>query len=270
MAKLGKLFLVVIGAAAILLVIASIAGRNLATQSAELERVAGTDNVYRVSNKLVNVYLIDLGDEAVLIDAGIDTSGEVLHSLLELAGKHKRDVAAVLVTHGHGDHFTGLAFFATPPTTYIGAEDAPMMAGTIRKNDVPGLLLTNVFDVRFFEPTHLITGRAQIALPDGDHIVAIPAAGHTPGSYLYFYNNVLFVGDAFDYAGGKLTYPPAVVTEDMPTAIRTISTLARSLQGLDVAVICTGHGGCTPPAETRQLLADLVADSARDSRGPVE
>src|SRR5210317_1956328 len=57
----------------------------------------------------VNVHLLT-GDAAVLVDAGFDSPDGVLalESGLQRAGMTVKDLDAILITHGHLDHF-GLA-----------------------------------------------------------------------------------------------------------------------------------------------------------------
>jgi glyoxylase-like metal-dependent hydrolase (beta-lactamase superfamily II) len=66
-----------------------------------------------------------------------------------------------------------------------------------------------------------------------DVIAAIPFAGHTPGSMLYVYDRVLFLGDSMSLSGGKLDFAPG----------------AFNLDG----------GGCTSAADPHRLLADFIA-----------
>jgi hypothetical protein len=54
---------------------------------------------------------------------------------------------------------------------------------------------------------------------------------------------------------GKLAPAPEGVTEDPAANRHCLEGLAKSLAGLEVKTICTGHTGCTPPDQTSALIA---------------
>jgi glyoxylase-like metal-dependent hydrolase (beta-lactamase superfamily II) len=86
---------------------------------------------------------------------------------------------------------------------------------------------------------------------------AIP--GHTPGSYAFLYDGVLFAGDAMVFKQGRLD--PAIKLfdahpDDNKAAIKQ---LQKQTENEEIDTICTGHGGCTPKGLGRNQLADLVA-----------
>jgi glyoxylase-like metal-dependent hydrolase (beta-lactamase superfamily II) len=66
-------------------------------------------SLYRVPLRAVNTFLIDLGDEdLVLVDAGTPgDAGRILDAVGEL-GRDPADVRHILVTHCHVDHAGGL------------------------------------------------------------------------------------------------------------------------------------------------------------------
>jgi hydroxyacylglutathione hydrolase len=125
-----------------------------------------------------NCYVVCGGGDAVVIDPGAEAKRII-------KGVDGREVAAILVTHGHADH--------------VGAADelaavtgAPFMAPSA---DLA--LLEEYVDVR---PARFLS--------DGDHLEfgdislkVIATPGHTPGSSCFYAPGILFSGDTL-FAGG--------------------------------------------------------------------
>jgi glyoxylase-like metal-dependent hydrolase (beta-lactamase superfamily II) len=87
-------------------------------------------SLYRLPLRAVNTFLIDLGDEdLVLVDAGTPgDAGRILDAVGEL-GRDPADVRHILVTHCHVDHAGGLAELkeATGAPAYMHPSDAEMV-----------------------------------------------------------------------------------------------------------------------------------------------
>ena len=97
---------------------------------------------------------------------------------------------------------------------------------------------------------------------------AFPIPGHTPGSYAFLYDGVLFVGDAMIFKQGRLD--PAIKLfdahpDDNKASIRQ---LQKQVENEEIDIVCTGHGGCTPKGLGRNQLTDLVARLRLAGRGP--
>jgi glyoxylase-like metal-dependent hydrolase (beta-lactamase superfamily II) len=75
----------------------------------------------------------------------------------------------------------------------------------------------------------------------------------------YLFRGVLFVGDALDFKHGHLDIPAETFADDPAAGRRSLAQLASALGDTDVRVVCTGHGGCTPPGAARALLAEVLA-----------
>ena len=75
---------------------------------------------------------------------------------------------------------------------------------------------------------------------------AFPIPGHTPGSYAFLYDGVLFVGDAMIFKQGRLD--PAIKLFDAhPDENKaSITPLQKQVENEEIDIVCTGHGGCTP------------------------
>src|SRR5262245_66152378 len=66
------------------------------------------DGIHRLTNGVVNVYLVEDAGRVTLVDAGAPGDWEVLVATLGSIGRTPKDVETVLLTHGHSDH-TGFA-----------------------------------------------------------------------------------------------------------------------------------------------------------------
>ena len=166
-----------------------------------------------------NCYLVinDAGDEAVLIDAGMD-SAEVLKKLEEAGAK----LVAILLTHGHPDHILGLKGLvdATGAPCYMHEEDVLMV------RNVPPMFLR-------------MLGLAELELPDeflpledgqvlelaGLEFKVLTTPGHSTGSVCFLTDGVLFSGDLLfhgsigrtDFPGGSFEMLARMVKEKVFT-----------------------------------------------------
>ena len=102
---------------------------------------------------------------------------------------------------------------------------------------------------------------AKIAkgIESGDKKVkAFPLAGHTPGSYAFLYDGVLFVGDAIQFKQGRLDPPMKLFESNLDASKAAIRELNKTVEKEEFEIVCTGHGGCTPKGLGRNLLSDLA------------
>ncbi len=65
--------------------------------------------VYQIGLRGVNVFLIEAGDDLVLIDAALKGSPPRLTEAIYSLGRLPQEVTAIIVTHAHPDHIGGLA-----------------------------------------------------------------------------------------------------------------------------------------------------------------
>jgi hydroxyacylglutathione hydrolase len=161
--------------------------------------------------------VIDPGDEADTVRAALDEIGAT--------------ATAVLVTHGHFDHFGAVeqVAAATGAAVYVGAADAAQMAD-------PGLGPLAGFPVDAVTvATNVLEGETELDLfvP----VTAIPTPGHSRGSYTFAIAGHLFAGDLiFQGSVGRTDLPGG----SMDQLLNSIGALVRRFPP-DTAVHC-GHG----------------------------
>lgn len=215
-------------------------------------------SVLRLHGQVSDFFGAKTSDGRVLLfDTGADPEGRGLDALLAALKATRQDVSDIFLTHGHGDHRAG-ATLCPRARIHGGIGDSDMMAK--RAPLVPGF--ARFMGLVLPAPAVLITDafldRAVVPVGGGGSVLEVPFAGHTPGSVVYLYDGVLFAGDSLNFEKDKLTVAFAPFTVDTKKNKQNIAALPSLLKLDDVKVVCTGHGGCTPEADTRRMVDEIV------------
>ena len=189
---------------------------------------------------------------AVLVDAGLDASGAAILAELKSAGVQPQQVLAVLITHGHPDHYAAATLF--PKAEVLGgADDIPMMHGDGRHYSTFGRVMSALMPLpKGPDAVTPLRGGEQLEF-DGARFAVIATPGHSPGSVVYLYKDVLFTGDSLMRKGDGVTIAPSLFSEDSAENRRSLIRLER----LSFDKIADGHAGVTLNA--RAKLARLLA-----------
>jgi hydroxyacylglutathione hydrolase len=199
-----------------------------------------------------NAYLV-VGGRPILVDTGSRGDAATIAAGCATAGVKIRDLALILHTHVHSDHFGNTAELATEagcPVAYHPG-DRPL---AVRGDNGPlqGIALRGRILARLVSHLPFRTRAADVDAEDGMRLDEFGIAGsvlHTPGHTPGSISVVLDSGDAIvgdvimgGYAGGAIwpTKPNFhYFAEDLPAAMASIDRILAAASGR----LFVGHGG---------------------------
>ncbi|WP_134668949.1 MBL fold metallo-hydrolase [Halorussus marinus] len=187
----------------------------------------------------VNAYLVEDGDDLVLVDAGTPRDAGPLARAIRDTGHAVGEIDRILVTHYDFDHVGALGKLGLDVPVYLGREDAAVLAGRDRPDwhNHKGLLQ------RVVQPFVAAPGVPIRPVADGDEIGGFEAyhtPGHSPGHVVYVGDRVAFLGDLVRERGGDLEPSPWLISYDTVAVRRSVRALADRVPDFDVAAM--GHG----------------------------
>lgn len=247
--------------------------------SLHTEQVA--DGVHRFADGLVNWYLVQDGDELLLVDSGWPDSWSRIVAAVEGLGRRPGDLRSVLLTHGHADHLGAAEKIRREWGTPVRARDVEVdrVRGKAPRSSsfalVPGLLphlwrpsafgfvlhaaRHGFMTPRWVQEVTPFSAGDVLDLPGRPTAVATP--GHTAGhtSYVLPDRGVLLAGDALVTLDVLTRDPgprllPDPLTDDPAAARASLDALA----ALDAELLLPGHGEPwqgTPAAAVRLARA---------------
>jgi glyoxylase-like metal-dependent hydrolase (beta-lactamase superfamily II) len=188
----------------------------------------------------------------VLIDAGMDSTGQDMLLALEKLSLKVEQVKAILLTHWHNDHAAGARVIkeASGAATHYHRADEPYLT---RRTAHAGLRDRLANWIPELGPLVLFKGLLGEASPEavsatsfvaGGEIIhgdleVIFSPGHTDG-HISFYSRqhrALFAGDALAVVNGRLRFMSGPVTPDKVRARESMTTCLDR----DIKIICPGH-----------------------------
>jgi glyoxylase-like metal-dependent hydrolase (beta-lactamase superfamily II) len=215
-------------------------------------------NMVATSAGGVSVYAARVGSHVIVFDASADPQGRPIDAAAAALGAGHGDVSDIFITHAHGDHTSGAAAFGGAKV-HLGSAD--VAAAEKKAPQVPpaAQIMSKAMSFPAITVTDPLSGVATVDVGDGKSVKAFPVPGHTPGSYAFLYDGVLFAGDTMVFKQGRLDRPPKLLDADRGGARRALEELKKQLEGTDLDMICTGHGGCTPKGLGKNLFDDFVS-----------
>jgi len=169
----------------------------------------------------INSYLIKTPKHVLLVDAGAGiNSGEDTGHLteqLKKAGIEPNQIDAILITHFHFDHISGLTTAEGKPvfpnaTLYISKVESDYWMRDL--DSIPENQRIRASKYRGILAPYVSTNRYRTFLQNenlGEGIKAMPAYGHTIGHTVYAFvskgEEVWFIGDLIHFEKIQFTYP---------------------------------------------------------------
>ena len=231
--------------------------------SRHTEQVA--EGVHRFADGLVNWYLVEDGDELLLVDSGWPDSWSRIAAAVEGLGRRPGDLRSVVLTHGHADHLGGAEKLRRTWGTPVRARDTEVarVGGQAPHSSpfslVPGLLphlwrpaafgfVLHAARHGFLTPTWVkevvpFAAGESLDLPGRPTAVATP--GHTGGhtSYVLPGAGVLLSGDALVTLDVLTREPgPRLLPDPLNEDVAAARASLDALEGLDAALLLPGHG----------------------------
>jgi glyoxylase-like metal-dependent hydrolase (beta-lactamase superfamily II) len=215
-----------------------------------------------VGRGISNAFLVT-GDRAVLVDTGVPGAGPKIQSALADHGVGPADISAIVVTHGHIDHFGSAVYLkqltGAPIIAHQGDVDAysagHAVVAFMRPTGAFGWLFAKLPMVRASTDPFIpdIVVDSSISLREfGVDARILYTPGHTPGSISVLTDpGELIAGDLI--AGpllGAINSWPA----NPPFHYDRVQNLASldAVLALDPTVVYVGHGGPLDPSRVRR------------------
>jgi glyoxylase-like metal-dependent hydrolase (beta-lactamase superfamily II) len=190
------------------------------------------------------------GERPILVDTGTPRCEDRIEQTLRAAGVNLRELALILITHGHTDHFGSAAALRArsgAPVAIHAADAAALRSG--RNPALPGRGLfaaVGALVTRFqpappsLEPDILLTGETDLAAW-GVAGRVIPTPGHTPGSVsIWLESGDLLIGDL---AMGGFRGPGRLGQPFIVADAAQLRTSQQAMAALAPARVWTSHGG---------------------------
>lgn len=193
------------------------------------------------------VYLITVGTEAALVDAGCGRATDLLLANIEAAGIAQSDIRYLLLTHCHFDHTGGAAELRRRLGCVTVAHE--LDAGFIEAGDAE-VSAASWYGSRLTPcPIDRKLSGPRASLPLGTtSIEALHIPGHSPGSLAY-----LFEADGQRILFGQDVHGP--LAAELRSNAADYQDSLQTLLALRADILCEGHYGIF---RGRQEVADFI------------
>jgi glyoxylase-like metal-dependent hydrolase (beta-lactamase superfamily II) len=209
-------------------------------------------NIFRISCRLSNAYLVKTPSGSVLIDTGAPGSENII---LKAIKEYNFKLSLIFITHAHMDHFGSAAKIkqATNAPIVIHQSDSQMLtegktilgscrgAGKVIQIFLP--LIENILKTEPVTPDWIVEDRDSLDFL-GIDAICVHAPGHTPGSSaLILEDGSVFVGDLISSTGKP--HLQRYFAQDWLQIEKSI----RKLQDFNPSWLYPGHGSQPVPGK---------------------
>lgn len=159
----------------------------------------------------VSTFLVEKDGKRILFDAGMGAPDSKLPEGLKALNVNPSEIDYLYITHFHGDHIGGMMKDGVPvfPNAQVYVSkveyDAWMKMPADKKSQVENTMKA------YKERLHLFAFGDTLPCD----VIAMEAAGHTPGHTVFRTGNLLVIGDLMHGAALQLKYPEICATYDM-------------------------------------------------------
>ncbi len=198
------------------------------------------DGIHWVKDSYVNLYLIESGDDIIMVDSGLNKKAKNVMRYIRSELEDRR-ISKIYLTHHHADHIGGLHYLHDHFHTlnYAHPVDAEVIRGDRPIPYPRNKLLWPLFAI--LKPFVMPKRVSQIEMVkegdvvDGMEVYHLP--GHTMGSLGFLKDFTMFAGDTAVTMKGLA--PGNNVFAENPEAVLASF---KKLSTLDFEVLLSGHG----------------------------
>ena len=200
-----------------------------------------TDGIYLIGGPDIShssdatSFLVEIGDDLVMIDAGAGESSRILVDNIIKAGFDPHDISTLILTHCHIDHIGAAPYFKDNFKCEIVIHE--LDADALEQGD-PVLTAANWYDTEF-PPTVVdrrLKGDHEVLQYGEEELHCLHTPGHTPGSISVY----------IDRGGERVLFGQDIHGPFLPSFRSDVKEWKRSMQRLlelEADILCEGHFG---------------------------
>ncbi|UCC23366.1 MAG: MBL fold metallo-hydrolase [Planctomycetota bacterium] len=190
-----------------------------------------------------NCYILredESAGDCLVVDTALEAGG-----LIDFLDERKLNPVAVVLTHGHADHITGVELLRgklPDIKVFIHKLDAEMLTGALSN-------LSLMAGMRFStDPADFILEEGDVVEQAGVKLKVLHTPGHTPGGICLYSEDegIVFSGDALFCGGvGRTDFPGGSMTQLLKSIREKLLILPED------TVVYPGHGPATTIAHEK-------------------